>query len=207
MRKLLSHQNPSQQDADVWLRRWTTWDLDWLQQNNNRWAQEKSALSDNVIIVKVSGITDITRHHVTCHMSSSPCRLFVRSRHPLGWSSGSCWMLNWRVLRCPLRSFCTTDGVSATFCRFSTSKLIKSMLTNYDKLTATNSNGLSLCLEEFTWIYSITVWENRLRCVSVCQKLWHRCVSPQSRSGVSNVFSMLLFLYGQCSLPLETSLL
>lgn len=43
-----------------------------------------------------------------------------------------------------------TDGVSATFCRFSTSKLIKSMLTNYDKLTATNSNGLSLCLEEFT---------------------------------------------------------
>lgn len=64
-----------------------------------------SALSDNVIIVIVRYhryLVTSCHHDITCHMSSSPCRLFVRSRHPLGWSSGSCWMLNWRVLRRPL---------------------------------------------------------------------------------------------------------
>lgn len=89
-------------------------------------------LSDNVIV-------RYHWYHVSPwhHMSSSLCRLFVRSRHPLGWSFGSCWMPNWRVLRCPLWSFCTTDGVSAKFCRFSTSKVIKSMLTNWLQQTQT----------------------------------------------------------------------
>ncbi len=89
------------------------------------------------------------------------------------------------------RSFCTPDFATAMFfSRFSTSVIHKSILTTWLQQTQTAYLCALKNSHEFT-----ARFENlkRLRCVSVCQKLWHRCVSPQSRQVFPTSFRRFSF--------------
>ena len=81
-----------------------------------------------------------------------------------------------------------------SFSRFSTIIIhIKSISTTWLQQTQTAYLCALKNSHEFT-----ARFENlkRLRCVSVCQKLWHRCVSPQSRSKCfQRLFDASLFVW------------